>query len=214
MEKKGRKRWFVLRNNHLYWYKAVQEVSHIRAFDPHAEMLFLTEFWATQNDKEATGSLDLKECSVKKLDEKLKGKSALLISSSSRGDYLLLHQDEDEIDSWVKALIEKGGASKYTAQSGAYGGSAAKGGSYFGLSLQDLLQKEGRGNGIPILVEKCVDYIRQVGMEAEGIFRVSGEQIDIVAFKQEFENTSDVNTINFPTSTASYQGSRKSKLAN
>ena len=28
MEKKGRKRWFVLRNSHLYWYKAVQEVRH------------------------------------------------------------------------------------------------------------------------------------------------------------------------------------------
>lgn len=58
--------------------------------------------------KDAVGSLDLKACSVKKLDEKLKNKWAMLISSTSQGDYLLFHQREDEIDSWVKLIIEKG----------------------------------------------------------------------------------------------------------
>jgi hypothetical protein len=40
-------------------------------------------------------------------------------------------------------------------------------------------------------------------MEAEGIFRVSGEQIDIVALKQEFESASDPSTITFADSTRS-----------
>ncbi len=42
---------------------------------------------------------------------------------------------------------------------------------------------------------------RGAGMEAEGIFRVSGEQIDIVALKQEFESASDPNSITFADST-------------
>jgi hypothetical protein len=58
--------------------------------------------------KEAAGSLELDKCTVKRLDGKLKDKSALVISSSVKGEYLLLHEAEAEIDSWVKLLIEKG----------------------------------------------------------------------------------------------------------
>ncbi|ELR13955.1 PH domain containing protein [Acanthamoeba castellanii str. Neff] len=178
MEKKGRKRWFVLRNSHLYWYKAVQETE--------------------AGLKEATGSLELEKCTVKKLDGKLKGRSALVISSSAKGEYLLLHEDEAEIDSWVRLLIDKGGASKYRAAV-ASGGPASGMCNYFGISLQQLLAKEkgDAAGGIPILVRKCAEHIRAHGMEAEGIFRVSGEQIDIVALKQEFESASDPSTITF-----------------
>jgi hypothetical protein len=64
--------------------------------------------------KEATGSLELEKCTVKKLDGKLKGRSALVISSSAKGEYLLLHEDEAEIDSWVRLLIDKG-TTRHTA---------------------------------------------------------------------------------------------------
>jgi len=39
-------------------------------------------------------------------------------------------------------------------------------------------------------------------MQAEGIFRISGEQIDIVALKNEFDSASDPNSVTFPNGEA------------
>jgi hypothetical protein len=113
----------VLRNSHLYWYKAVQEVRHDTTNDTrgthgttrtahdttrHARCVRFGLGQTEAGLKEATGSLELEKCTVKKLDGKLKGRSALVISSSAKGEYLLLHEDEAEIDSWVRLLIDKG----------------------------------------------------------------------------------------------------------
>jgi hypothetical protein len=53
---------------------------------------------------------------------------------------------------------------------------------------------------------------RAAGMEAEGIFRVSGEQIDIVALKQEFENASDPSSITFAESTCNSSCAVRTRL--
>jgi hypothetical protein len=170
LEKKGRKRWFILRNGRLSWYKQLQE--------DEAGL------------SAPAGFLDMKECYVYKLETKLKGKYVFVIGAKNReskkGEYFLLHADEKEVDEWIQVLIEKGGA---TRESGSVKktGEEQKG-EVFGIPLEELLQKEGNPpNGIPEVVEKCVTYIRAYGLEVEGIFRVSGEQLDVIALKELFE---------------------------
>jgi hypothetical protein len=110
------------------------------------------------------GSLEMKECSVSKLDKLLKGKYVLVISSNNpdakKGDYFLLHSDEKVIDDWLQALIEKGGASKETGEKKVV---EQPKGEIFGRPLEDVLAKEGNPNGIPEVVEKCISYIRTHG---------------------------------------------------
>lgn len=55
----------------------------------------------------------------------------------------------------------------------------------FGGSLEEYV--EATGEEIPLVIRSCVRYLSLFGLHHQGVFRVSGSQIEINAFKDSFE---------------------------
>uniref|UniRef100_A0A3Q2PR03 Rho GTPase activating protein 22 n=1 Tax=Fundulus heteroclitus TaxID=8078 RepID=A0A3Q2PR03_FUNHE len=139
-------RWFVLRSDHLYFYK----------------------------DEEETKPQGIGE------------KDRAPISHES---FLLMANSQTDMDDWVKAIRRVIWAP--------FGG-------IFGQRLEDTVQFERKFGPrlAPLLVEQCVDFIRERGLDEEGLFRMPG-QANLVKELQEafdcgdkplFDNT-DVHTV-------------------
>lgn len=189
LHKKGKNRWFMLKHQKLLWFNTVQV-----------------------NERTiANGYLDVTECKVRRIPQAMKGGYAFLIYSKldRKCTYLLLAPDLAEMEKWVKVLLEVGGAefdadtsptlksSKVDGTNSAAGGrnkdrDTAEGGKVFGVPLLDHLRATGREGGIPLLVERCVDFIRQHGMDQEGIFRLSGDAETVASLRHSFDRGQDV----------------------
>ncbi|XP_034565891.1 rho GTPase-activating protein 24 isoform X2 [Notolabrus celidotus] len=124
-----------------------------------------------------------------------------LISSHQGGDrermtanhetYLLMASTQNDMEDWVKTIRRVIWA--------------PFGGGIFGQKLEETVRYERRfGNKLaPMLVEQCVDFIRQRGLREEGLFRLPG-QANLVkelqdAFdcgeKPSFDCNTDVHTV-------------------
>ena len=68
-------------------------------------------------------------------------------------------------------------------------GSASQRPKLFGGSLEEYL--EATGQEIPLIITSCIRVIRQFGLHHQGIFRVSGSQIEINNFRDAFERGED-----------------------
>ncbi|NXB95325.1 RHG24 protein, partial [Vidua chalybeata] len=105
--------------------------------------------------------------------------------------YLLMASTQNDMEDWVKSIRRVIWA--------------PFGGGIFGQKLEDTVRYEKRyGNRLaPMLVEQCVDFIRQRGLKEEGLFRLPG-QANLVkelqdAFdcgeKPAFDSNTDVHTV-------------------
>ncbi|KFO69872.1 Rho GTPase-activating protein 24, partial [Cuculus canorus] len=105
--------------------------------------------------------------------------------------YLLMASTQNDMEDWVKSIRRVIWA--------------PFGGGIFGQKLEDTVRYEKRyGNRLaPMLVEQCVDFIRQRGLKEEGLFRLPG-QANLVkelqdAFdcgeKPSFDSSTDVHTV-------------------
>ncbi|NXI34244.1 RHG24 protein, partial [Galbula dea] len=105
--------------------------------------------------------------------------------------YLLMASTQSDMEDWVKSIRRVIWA--------------PFGGGIFGQKLEDTVRYEKRyGNRLaPLLVEQCVDFIRQRGLKEEGLFRLPG-QANLVkelqdAFdcgeKPSFDSNTDVHTV-------------------
>ncbi|KFW92574.1 Rho GTPase-activating protein 24, partial [Phalacrocorax carbo] len=105
--------------------------------------------------------------------------------------YLLMASTQNDMEDWVKSIRRVIWA--------------PFGGGIFGQKLEDTVRYEKRyGNHLaPMLVEQCVDFIRQRGLKEEGLFRLPG-QANLVkelqdAFdcgeKPSFDSSTDVHTV-------------------
>ncbi|KFQ64214.1 Rho GTPase-activating protein 24, partial [Pelecanus crispus] len=105
--------------------------------------------------------------------------------------YLLMASTQNDMEDWVKSIRRVIWA--------------PFGGGIFGQKLEDTVRYEKRyGNRLaPMLVEQCVDFIRQRGLKEEGLFRLPG-QANLVkelqdAFdcgeKPSFDSNTDVHTV-------------------
>ncbi|XP_023264436.1 rho GTPase-activating protein 24 isoform X2 [Seriola lalandi dorsalis] len=124
-----------------------------------------------------------------------------LLSSHQGGDrermtanhetYLLMASTQNDMEDWVKTIRRVIWA--------------PFGGGIFGQKLEETVRYERRfGNKLaPMLVEQCVDFIRQWGLQEEGLFRLPG-QANLVkelqdAFdcgeKPSFDCNTDVHTV-------------------
>jgi len=56
----------------------------------------------------------------------------------------------------------------------------------FGLSLEDLLKRD--GSAIPLVVYQCIQAVDLYGLEVEGIYRLSGSATHISKLKTMFDN--------------------------
>ncbi|XP_049322047.1 rho GTPase-activating protein 24 isoform X2 [Astyanax mexicanus] len=105
--------------------------------------------------------------------------------------YLLMASTQNDMEDWVKTIRRVIWA--------------PFGGGIFGQKLEETVRYERRyGNKLaPMLVEQCVDFIRQWGLQEEGLFRLPG-QANLVkelqdAFdcgeKPSFNSSTDVHTV-------------------
>ncbi|XP_012626365.1 rho GTPase-activating protein 24 isoform X1 [Microcebus murinus] len=111
--------------------------------------------------------------------------------TANHESYLLMASTQNDMEDWVKSIRR--------VIWGPFGGGI------FGQKLEDTVRYEKRyGNRLaPMLVEQCVDFIRQRGLKEEGLFRLPG-QANLVkelqdAFdcgeKPSFDSNTDVHTV-------------------
>ena len=56
----------------------------------------------------------------------------------------------------------------------------------FGLSLEDLLKRD--GSAIPLVVYQCIQAVDLYGLEVEGIYRLSGSSAHVSKLRSTFDN--------------------------
>ncbi|XP_065263929.1 rho GTPase-activating protein 22 [Emys orbicularis] len=192
--KNWQQRWFVLRGDQLFYYKDEEETK-------------------------PQGFIPLQGNQVSELTPQPEepGKHLFEIASGGAGDrekmpvnheaFLLMANSQNEMEDWVKAIRRVIWAP--------FGGGIAHSShahklkllpqGIFGQRLEDTVQYE-RKYGLrlaPLLVEQCVDFIRERGLTEEGLFRMPG-QANLVKDLQDsfdcgekplFDSNTDVHTV-------------------
>uniref|UniRef100_A0A665V7Q5 Rho GTPase-activating protein 24 n=1 Tax=Echeneis naucrates TaxID=173247 RepID=A0A665V7Q5_ECHNA len=168
-------RWFVLRSDQLYFYKDEEETK-------------------------PQGCITLQGCQVNELtanpDEPGRHLFEIVPGEKDRApisheSFLLMANSQTDMDDWVKAIRRVIWA--------------PFGGGIFGQRLEDTVQYERKFGPrlAPLLVEQCVDFIRDRGLDEEGLFRMPG-QANLVKELQEafdcgdkplFDSNTDVHTV-------------------
>ncbi|XP_051959152.1 rho GTPase-activating protein 22-like [Xyrauchen texanus] len=169
-------RWFVLRADHLYFYKDEEETKPQGCIPLRGSQV--NEL--TANPEEPGRHL------FEIVPAGEKDKAAI-----SHESFLLMANSQSDIDDWVKAIRRVIWA--------------PFGGGIFGQHLDNTVQFERKFGPrlAPLLVEQCVDFIREQGLDEEGLFRMPG-QANLVkdlqeAFdcgdKPQFDSNTDVHTV-------------------
>ncbi|XP_070962606.1 rho GTPase-activating protein 22-like isoform X1 [Oncorhynchus clarkii lewisi] len=172
-------RWFVLRSDQLFFYKEEEETK-------------------------PQGCIPLQGCQVNELtaNSEEPGRHLFEIVPGGPGGekdraalsheaFLLMANSQSDMDDWVKAIRRVIWA--------------PFGGGIFGQHLEDTVQYEKKfGHRLaPLLVEQCVDFIKERGLDEEGLFRMPG-QANLVKDLQEafdcgdkplFDSNTDVHTV-------------------
>ncbi|XP_038625196.1 rho GTPase-activating protein 24 isoform X1 [Tachyglossus aculeatus] len=169
-------RWFVLKGDQLYYFKDEDETKPLGA-------IFLPGNKVTEHpcNEESPGKF---------LFEVIPGGDRDRMTANHE-TYLLMASTQNDMEDWVKSIRRVIWA--------------PFGGGIFGQKLEDTVRYEKRYGPrlAPMLVEQCVDFIRQRGLEEEGLFRLPG-QANLVkelqdAFdcgeKPAFDSNTDVHTV-------------------
>ncbi|XP_035255872.1 rho GTPase-activating protein 22 isoform X1 [Anguilla anguilla] len=171
-------RWFVLRSDQLYFYKDEEETKPQGCIPLHGSQV--NEL--TANPEEPGRHLfEIVPGGVGEKDR----------AAISHEAFLLMANSQTDMDDWVKA-IRRVIWSPF-------------GGGIFGQRLEDTVQYEKKfGHRLaPLLVEQCVDFIREQGLNEEGLFRMPG-QANLVKELQDafdcgdkplFDSNTDVHTV-------------------
>ncbi|CAH2321598.1 rho GTPase-activating 22 isoform X3 [Pelobates cultripes] len=101
--------------------------------------------------------------------------------------FLLMANSQNEMEDWVRAIRRVIWA--------------PFGGAVFGQSLEDAVNME--GSLAPLVVEQCVDFIREHGLQEEGLFRLPGQATLVrdlqetfdCGGKPQFDVNTDVHTV-------------------
>ncbi|NXJ07142.1 RHG22 protein, partial [Odontophorus gujanensis] len=178
--KNWQQRWFVLRGDQLFYYKDEEETK------PQVRLLIFFCFIILRT--------------VGHIVCLLYGRFMFCLPGGA-GDrekipvnheaFLLMANSQSEMEDWVKAIRRVIWA--------------PFGGGIFGQRLEDTVQYEKKyGQRLaPLLVEQCVDFIRERGLTEEGLFRMPG-QANLVKDLQDsfdcgekplFDSNTDVHTV-------------------
>ncbi|XP_007476339.1 rho GTPase-activating protein 25 isoform X1 [Monodelphis domestica] len=172
--KNWQQRYFVLKGQQLYYYK-------------------------DEEDAKPQGSMYLPGGSIKEIatNPEEAGKFVFEVIPASwdqnragQDPYILMASSQSEMEEWVKSIRRVTGAPS---------------GVVFGQRLDETVayeQKFGQYS-VPILVEKCMEFIREHGLNEEGIFRLPGQDNLVKKLRDafdagerpSFERDTDVHTV-------------------
>uniref|UniRef100_A0A673GXB3 Rho GTPase-activating protein 22-like n=1 Tax=Sinocyclocheilus rhinocerous TaxID=307959 RepID=A0A673GXB3_9TELE len=96
-------------------------------------------------------------------------------AAMSHESFLLMANSQSDMDDWVKAIRRVIWA--------------PFGGGIFGQRLEDTIQYERKFGPrlAPLLVEQCVDFIREQGLDEEGLFRMPGQANLVKELQEAFD---------------------------
>jgi len=66
----------------------------------------------------------------------------------------------------------------------------------FGVALDTLLARKDQAMGIPSFVEQAITYLDNNSLEAEGLFRMSGDAVEMRELQQQIDEGKDINFSN------------------
>nr|XP_033798983.1 rho GTPase-activating protein 22 isoform X3 [Geotrypetes seraphini]XP_033798984.1 rho GTPase-activating protein 22 isoform X3 [Geotrypetes seraphini] len=199
--KNWQQRWFVLRADQLYYYKDEDE--------SRPQWGGLDDSFLAPAPGNMVSSGNGCVCAKNAVSAKMKAASRTLDSAlqemmaavGGAGDrektavnqeaFLLMANSQNDMEDWVKAIRRVIWA--------------PFGGGIFGQRLEDTVLYERKyGHRLaPLLVEQCVDFIRERGLAEEGLFRMPG-QANLVKDLQDafdcgekplFDSSTDVHTV-------------------
>ncbi|KAE8587571.1 hypothetical protein XENTR_v10022019 [Xenopus tropicalis] len=81
---------------------------------------------------------------------------------------------------------------------------------YFGKPLHELVSPE---KPIPVFVKKCVEYIEETGLSAEGLYRVSGYKTDQDNIQKQFDQDNNLNLASMEVTVNAVAGALKAFFA-
>ncbi|XP_070621378.1 rho GTPase-activating protein 25 [Erythrolamprus reginae] len=157
--KNWQQRYFVLKGQHLYYYKE-------------------------EEDLKPQGSLRLLGCTIRETasGSEEAGKFVFEIIPGLSGEptrtgpdsFVLMANSQADMEEWVKLLRRVVGSPL---------------GVVFGQQLGDTMVYEQRfgQHQVPILVEKCAEFIRKNGLDEEGVFRLPGQDNLVKKLRDAFD---------------------------
>jgi len=160
-------RWFEIKGDQMYYFKSKGENHALGQISLPGNEVVKHSLLADSNGRY--------------LFELIAGKEREGRPVSEHHDTLLFGASSiREMEDWIKAMNRV----IYTPS----------GGGMFGRSLIETIRIDSqRGGGmVPIIVEKCVTYLKKAGVSEEGLFRVPGKQADVEALKNAF-NKGEIN---------------------
>ncbi|XP_040270389.1 rho GTPase-activating protein 25 [Bufo bufo] len=137
-------------------------------------------FYKDEDDSKPQGFLFLARCTVSEVSCSPDDAGKLIfeiipdLSKPTQDGYILMANSQADMEEWVKSIKRAAGF-----QSGAV----------FGQHLTDTIayeKKYGR-HMVPILMEKCADFILEHGLNEEGIFRLPGQDNLVKQLKEAFD---------------------------
>ncbi|KAL2092186.1 hypothetical protein ACEWY4_011984 [Coilia grayii] len=134
-----------------------------------------------KDDRESTsqGTIPLWASQVNELPSNADDKFLFEIIPPSGGDrerdpYVLMARSQADMEEWVRSIRRVIGA---------------RSSGVFGKGLGDMIayEKKFGQHAVPILVTKCADFIREHGLNEEGIFRLPGQENQVKQFRDAFD---------------------------
>ncbi|XP_059404536.1 rho GTPase-activating protein 25-like [Carassius carassius] len=132
-----------------------------------------------KDDRESAvqGTIPLFSCQVNELPSNADDKFLFEIipgSSTDRERDVLMATSQSEMEEWVRSIRKAIGS---------------RSSGVFGKSLSDIMvyEKKFGSRLVPILVEKCAEFIREHGLIEEGIFRLPGQDNQVKQFREAFD---------------------------
>ncbi|XP_034976532.1 rho GTPase-activating protein 25 isoform X2 [Zootoca vivipara] len=157
--KNWQQRYFVLKGQHLYYYKDEEDLKPQGSMRLHG---------STIREVAATGSDEV----GKFIFEIVQGISGDQ-NRAGQDSYVLMASSQSDMEDWVKSLRRMVGSPL----------------GVFGQQLVETMvyeQKFGQ-HQVPILVEKCAEFIRKHGLNEEGIFRLPGQDNLVKELRDAFD---------------------------
>ncbi|XP_026272449.1 rho GTPase-activating protein 190 isoform X11 [Frankliniella occidentalis] len=118
-----------------------------------------------------------------KLEKKRQKEVKKLAEKEKEREKKKIQKQQQKQQSVTKQLSAGGSSGVGSGGSGGSGASAP--------TLQDFVQSD--DNSVPLLLEKCVKFIEEEGLDSEGIYRVPGNRAHVDLLFQKFEEDSSVD---------------------
>lgn len=136
--------------------------------------------YKTQQDEESNAPAETYSLPeyVISVDKKNKLSVDLISTKSRRDVHQLKFNTEEEANLWLDQL-------RLSCQDSDESIDNVVQNTYFGAPLEKALTD---GRQVPYIVEHCIKYIEEKAMEVEGIFRLSGSQVQIDRYRDEFNS--------------------------